>query len=112
MNRNEFPQWAKVVVALVAIVVLGPPVLGLAVGLIGLAIGLAAVALKFGVIALGVFAVFVVLRALFASPEQRRAMPVTTPMVDHEEGLRRDDEELRALDAELARVMAAQGKAL
>lgn len=112
MNRNEFPQWAKVLLVLVGIVVLGPPVLGLAVGLIGLAIGLVAVALKFGVIALGVFAVFLVLRALFATPAQRRGMPVTTPMVDHEAGLQRDDEELRALDAELARVMASQGKAL
>ena len=35
-----------------------------------------------------------------------------TQQVDHEAGLKRDDEELRALDAELARVMAAQGKSL
>lgn len=108
MNRNEFPQWAKVLLVLVAIVVLGPPVLGIAIGLIGLAIGLAAVALKFGLIALAAFAVFAVLKAIFGGPTPKRAVP----MVDHEEGLRRDDEELRALDAELARVMAAQGKAL
>lgn len=110
MNRNEFPQWAKVLLVLVAIVVLGPPALGIALGLVGLAIGLAAVALKFGLIALAAFAVFAVLKAIFGGPAPvaRRAVP----MVDHEEGLRRDDEELRALDAELARVMAAQGKAL
>ncbi|MGV3625114.1 MAG: hypothetical protein ACO1OB_30115 [Archangium sp.] len=113
MNRNEFPRWAKVLLALVAIVVLGPPVLGVLAVVAGITIALAAVVLKYALIAAGIFAMFLVIRALFSGADQKRAaMPSPAPMVDHEAGLKRDDEELRALDAELARVMAAQGKSL
>ena len=113
VNRNEFPQWAKVLLALVAIVVLGPPALAVVAVALGITIALAAAVLKYALVAAGIFAMFLVIRALFSGPERKRVgMPIPAPPIDHEAGLKRDDEELRALDAELARVMAAQGKSL
>jgi membrane protein implicated in regulation of membrane protease activity len=105
MKRSGMPQWVVVLMVLVGLVFLGPPTLGLLAGLIGLAIGLTAIAAKLGLIALAVYAVVLVLRALFGGPARRR---VATPEVDHEAALQRDDEELRRLDEELARVMASQ----
>lgn len=110
MNRNGLPQWLLVLLTLVGLVVLGPPVLGLLAGLIGLTIGLAAIALKLGVIAFLIFAVVSVFRALFGSSKPR-GLPVRTPSslesLDLERQARQD-EEMRALDAELARMQAAQ----
>jgi membrane protein implicated in regulation of membrane protease activity len=102
MNRNEKPQWLMVLLVLAALIFLGPPALALLAGVVGVAIGLAAISLKLGVIALGVYAVVLLFRALFG---KERA---TTPRIDHEAALARDDEELRRLDAELASVMATQ----
>ena len=108
MNRDGMHPFLKFVLVLVALVVLGPPALGVLAGLIGLAIGLTAIALKLGAVALVVFALVAMFRALFSTPS-RQGQP--TPIeVSHEDALRRDDEELRALDAELARVMAQQGE--
>jgi len=110
MKRSGLPQWLVVLMVLVGLIFLGPPALGLLAGLLGVAIGLTAIALKFGIIALGVYAVVLVLRALFGGPS--RAPATALPSIDHEAALVRDDEEKRALDAELARVMAAQAKSL
>lgn len=106
MKRSGLPQWLVVLMVLTGLIFLGPPALGLLAGLIGVAIGLTAIALKLGIIALGVYAVVLVIRAIFSGPSgaPRRTM---TP-IDHEAALVRDDEEKRALDAELARVMEAQ----
>ncbi len=105
MKRNGLPQWLVVLMVLAGLIFLGPPALGLLAGLIGVAIGLTAIALKFGIIALGVYAVVLVIRAIFGGPS--RPSRTLTP-IDHEAALVRDDEEKRALDAELARVMEAQ----
>ena len=105
MKRSGLPQWLVVLMVLAGLIFLGPPALGLLAGLIGVAIGLTAIALKFGIIALGVYAVVLVLRAIFGGPS--RAPRRTLTPIDHEAGLVRDDEEKRALDAELARVMEA-----
>jgi hypothetical protein len=101
------PQWLVVLMVLAGLVFLGPPALGLLAGLIGITIGLVAVAIKFGIIALGIYAAVLVLKALFGGPERRRVAP---PSIDsiHEAALARDEEEMRRLDAELARVMAQQ----
>lgn len=109
MKRDGLPQWLVVLMVLVGLVFLGPPALGLLAGLLGLAIGLTAIALKVGVIVLGVYALLLVMRALFGSSPRKQGVPLP---IDHEAALERDDEEKRALDAELARVMAAQGKSL
>lgn len=111
MKRSGLPQWLVVLMVLAGLIFLGPPTLGLLAGLLGVAIGLTAIALKFGIIALGVYAVVLVLRALFGSSPRRQGVPTPMP-IDHEAALERDDEEKRALDAELARVMATQGKSL
>ena len=96
MNRDGMHPFLKFVLVLVALVVLGPPALGVLAGLIGLAIGLTAIALKLGAVALAVFALVAVFRALFSTPS-RQGQP--TPIeVSHEDALRRDDE-LRIAEA-------------
>lgn len=109
MNRNGLPQWLLVLLTLVGLVVLGPPVLGLLAGLIGLTIGLAAIALKLGVIAFVIFAIVSVFRALFGG-RTPRGLPVRTSSLESLDLERqaRQDEEMRALDAELARMQGAQ----
>jgi len=102
------PQWLMVLMILAALFFLGPPALGILAGLIGVAIGLTAITLKFGVIALGIYAAVLVLKALFGGPERPRRAAMPRMDLDHEAALVRDDEELRRLDAELARVMAQQ----
>ena len=94
MRRNGLPQWLVMLM-----------VLAVLAGLLGRTIGLVAIGLKFGIIALGVYAAILVLRALFGT-SRARSVP-TQPMIDHEAALVRDDEEKRALDAELSRVMQA-----
>lgn len=111
MKRDGLPQWLVVLMVLAGLIFLGPPTLAVLAGLLGLTIGLVAIALKVGVVVLGVYAVLLVLRALFGSPSPR-GVPVPLPPIDHEAALVRDDEEKRALDAELARVMAAQAKSI
>lgn len=107
MKRSGMPQWLVVLMVLAGLIFLGPPALGVLAGLIGITIGLVAVAIKFGVIALGIYAVVLVLKALFGGPERRR-VATSQLELDHEAALARDEEEMRRLDAELARVMAAQ----
>lgn len=107
MKREGLPKWAVVLLVLAGLVVLGPPSLGLIAGLLGLAIGLTAIALKVGIIVLGVYAVMLLVRAIFGTSH-----PTMPQRIDHESALERDDAEKQALDAELARVMAAQGKTL
>ncbi len=112
MRRDGLPQWLTVLLVLVGVVVLGPPALVLVAAVIGLSIGIAAALLKFGVVALGVFALFALLRAMFGSSPATRPVPDLALERSHEDALARDEAELRALDAELARVMASQGKTL
>jgi membrane protein implicated in regulation of membrane protease activity len=108
MKRSGLPHWLMVLMVLAAMIFLGPPALGLLAGLLGVAIGLTAITLKFGIIALGVYAVVLLVRAVFGrSTPARLPSPTPTP-IDYEADLSRDDEEKRALDAELARMMAAQ----
>src|SRR5687768_17147759 len=71
MDSNEMPGWLKVVLAVVAVVVLGPPALGLLLGALGLAIGLASVALKLGAVVLAIYAVVMLMRRVLA--------PTSTP---------------------------------
>lgn len=62
---RELPAWLVALLALVAIVVLGPPVLGFLLGVVGLAVGLVAVLLKVGLVVAAVYALVVLLRAVF-----------------------------------------------
>lgn len=112
MRRDGLPQWLTVLLVLVAVVVLGPPALVLVAAVIGLTIGIAAMLLKFGVVALAIFAVFALLRAVFGSSPTTRPVPDRPIERSHEEALARDEAELRALDAELARVMESQARTL
>lgn len=102
-NRGGLPQWLMVLLVLAAIVVFGPPALGLLVGLLGLAVGLAAVALKVGVIVLAVMLVVALFRALFGGPARSVPADATSARIARLE----HDDSRRALDEELARAVAA-----
>ncbi|MEW6432971.1 MAG: hypothetical protein AB1730_15820 [Myxococcota bacterium] len=107
MTRTRgLPQWLMVLLVLAAIVVLGPPVAGLLVGLVGLAVGLAAVALKVGLVALAVFAVVALFRAIFGGPSRSAPVDATSARIARLE----QDDSRRALDEELARAVAASKK--
>lgn len=105
MGRSSaMPRWLTVLLALVAIIFLGPPVLGLLAGVLGLAIGLTAVALKVGVVMLFVAVLLAMGRALFGSKAPAPLPPV--PRVDTLATVeaRLDEEEAQrraALDREL-----------
>jgi hypothetical protein len=115
-RRSGFSRFFVILMAIAALVFLGPPALALVAGLVGLTIGLLAIALKFGVIALGVYAAVLLLKALFGSDDRpqrllRDPMPMPMARVDPFDDLeRRKDAELAALDRELAQVLAAQQK--
>jgi membrane protein implicated in regulation of membrane protease activity len=97
MARNRgVPRFVLVLLALAAVVVLGPPALAVLLGLVGLA----AVALKVGVIVLAVYAVVALFRALFGG---QRSSSRHRPS----DAVQRLDESRRALDEELARAVAA-----
>lgn len=109
-RTRSLPPWLMVLLVLAAIVVLGPPAVGLVAGLLALAVGLAAVALKVGLVVLAVYAVFALLRAVFGTsrptPEDRLdSAPVRTL-----EDVEPVDAQRQALDAELERAIAAAQK--
>jgi membrane protein implicated in regulation of membrane protease activity len=112
MKRNQgLPQWLVVLLVLAAIVVLGPPTLGLVLGLLGLTIGLAAVALKVGLVVLAVYAVVVLLRVLFGkSTPDSREQRLSDSLDDNLDRLAQVDVSRRALDEELERAVAAAQK--
>lgn len=109
MRRRRSTNWFMVLLVLVGLVVFGPTAVAVVAGLLGLAIGLTAIALKIGVIALAAYLVVSVFRALFFG-KSRNSGRISTidgyPMDDFDR--HEPDEAKRALDAELARVIAAQ----
>jgi len=111
MSRNgSLPRWLVVLLVLAAIVVLGPPAVGLIAGLLGLAVGLAAIALKVGLVVLAVYAVIALFQAIFGkstpAPEDRLAESLKSNI----ETVEHVDHERKALDAELERAIAAAQK--
>lgn len=106
-RKTELPQWLVVLLVLAAIVVLGPPALGLVAGLLGLAVGLAAVALKVGLVVLAVYAVVTLFRAVFGSSKPTSSVERVEDSLDRAEEL---DASRRALDEELERAVAAAQK--
>ena len=99
----------KFVLAVVAVVVLGPPALAVLAGVLGLTVGLLALAFKLGVVALGVYAVVLLVRAL-SGRGAVRAVPQRVEPDGFDDLSRRNDAALAELDAELARVVAHQAK--
>lgn len=109
MRNSGLPKWAVVLLVMVGLVVLGPPALVMLAVLIGVSFGLLALGLKFAVIGLAIFAAYALLKALFGREQRPRVMPVSRGSeieYSHAESLARDQAEKRALDEELARVMA------
>ncbi|MCC6337438.1 MAG: hypothetical protein IT380_26000 [Myxococcales bacterium] len=102
MRNQGLPRWLMVLLALVAVVVLGPPVLGFLLGLAGLVVGLAAVLLKLGVIALAIFLVVAMFRAILGG-----ASRPTDRGGDSLARLERLDSSKRSLDEELERAVSA-----
>jgi len=98
----------KLLVVIAVIAILGPPALAFMAVLFGITVALLAVALKVGVIVLGVFLAVTVLKAIFGSSPQRampRPMQARESAVDDafDEMERRKEEQMAALDRELAR---------
>jgi membrane protein implicated in regulation of membrane protease activity len=82
MTRSSgLPRWLVLLLAMVALAVLGPPALALVVGLLAVAVGLTAVALKVGVVVLFVAMVLALGRAIFGRREPA-PLPVARPAVD------------------------------
>lgn len=102
----------KFLVVLVALAVLGPPALAAVAVLLGITLGLAAFAVKVGVFLLAAYAVVWLLKSLFGG-SPRRAVP--QPISARESAIddafddlkRREDEQLAALNRELARATRA-----
>ncbi|MFO0600173.1 MAG: hypothetical protein U0228_32995 [Myxococcaceae bacterium] len=111
MRRNGLPRFVVVLMVIAALVFLGPPALGVLAGLLGLAVGLAFIAVKVGVIALGIYAAVLLLQALFGSSPAPRRLSASMPPVPYEP-MPEVDHEKAALDRELAKMLAQQGKSL
>ncbi|MEW5738618.1 MAG: hypothetical protein AB1938_06805 [Myxococcota bacterium] len=105
MRNQGLPRWLKVLLLLVAVVVLGPPVLGFALGLAGLVVGLAAVLLKVGLVALAIFLVVSLFRAALGGSS--RGPESLSPHGDTVSRVEALDSSKRALDEELERAIAA-----
>ena len=114
MNRKSgLPTWLKVILGVVGVVVLGPPALALLLAATGIAFSVTAGALKLAVIGLGVYALVLLVQAVFgkASGDSREdrlahALNKNVAQVD------RMDEERRALDQEWERAVADARKSL
>lgn len=112
MRTTSQPNWARLLLVLVGLVVLGPPALALLATTLGMAIAVGAVALKVGAALLIIWAFVSLVRGMFgaSSRPQATAVPEAQPGVDTVEDLetmgarleREERERREALDRQLA----------
>lgn len=112
MKRNRgLPRWLVGLMIVAGVVFLGPPLLGFLFGAVGLAVGLAAGLFKLGLVALGIYAVVMLFRAVFGkSPDKPSPAEAGASLENTLDKLERDDADLRALDRELERAVAASSE--
>ncbi len=115
MNNRKSPNWLLIVLGIIAAVVLGPPLLGLALGAVGLLIGLMTVVAKVGVVVLAVWGLVMLMRGLFGGSPRvvTEGAPPSAMTVDamHADLERRDREDRAALDRELELAIQKKGSA-
>lgn len=111
MNQGKMPGWLVVLLALAAVVFLGPPLLVLVLGAFGVALALGGVALKVGVVVLAVYGLVMLLRGASAPGAGRTTLspaggaPLSAPSATDE---KEKQETLAALDLELERAIHAR----
>ncbi len=113
MNAQSMPRWLMVLLGIVALFVLGPPLLAVLFGAVGLLIGLTGALLKLGVVALVGYGAWRLLRALFGGDAPVQRLPVATAtgtssqIDDLAFSLEREERARKAeLDRELERAVA------
>lgn len=105
MTSNSMPGWVKGLLAVVGVLVLGPPALALLLLAAGLALKLSVLAFKVALV-VGLIAVVVAgLKAVFGAPTPTRRLPTPEPTIDELASRLEAEESARraALDLELAR---------
>jgi hypothetical protein len=105
-SRSSMPTWLKVMLIAIAVVVLGPPLLVMALAALGVAIGLAAAGLKIAVVVLGVYALYLLLDAVFGKAKNDGKARLDDSLSRLEEL----ESHKKNLDDELARAVAATQK--
>ncbi len=108
VRSNDMPKWLKVLLAVVAVVVLGPPALALLAWALALTFALGVMALKVAVVVALVMGAIALFRALFGGPRQPAlAPPPRAPSLDDLEARLAAEERAKreALDRELAAAM-------
>jgi hypothetical protein len=116
MNDRKTPTWLLVLLGIVALFVLGPPLLALTMVSVGLVLSLATAGIKLGVLAAIVYVVYRLVRSAFgasATPDRSADLPSAIAMPDDldavDSALEREDRAQRqALDRELERAQAAR----
>ncbi len=108
MRSNSMPGWLKVLLAVLGVVVLGPPALVLLMVALGLALKASVIALKVLAVVAVVAVVVAGLRALFGgSPPEPRRRLVEPSIEELAAKLEAEEAERRmALDLELARSLS------
>ncbi len=113
MKNRKTPNWLLIVLGILAIIVLGPPLLGLALGAVGLFMGLMIFAVKVGVVVVAIYALAMLTRSLLGrTPSPVAAVgPRSTATIDAMHfDLEREDRASRAeLDRELEKAIQKKG---
>jgi hypothetical protein len=103
-------MWLKVILGVVGVVFLGPPVLALLLAAVGLTFSVTAGALKLALIGLVIYGLVMLTQAVFGKSASPGGQVRKDSMLESTEYVDRMDAERRALDAELARAVAATQK--
>jgi membrane protein implicated in regulation of membrane protease activity len=96
------PGWLKFLLIAMAVVILGPPAMVLALAALGVAVGLTAMALKVGLFVLAIYALVLLVQAIIGPSK-----PEASPFDRRVDEMHRQNQEL---DEELARAVAAARK--
>lgn len=106
MTSNTMPRWVVGLLAVVGVVVLGPPALVLLIVALGLLLKAGVIALKVGFVVLAIAAIAFVVRALFGGKPAslpRRDVESIDEIAARLEA--REAEQRRALDRQLAEAL-------
>lgn len=112
-RKSGLPRWLTTLFIVAGVIVLGPPILALALAALGVVISLSVSAFKLALIGTGIYALVLLLQAIFSrassdSREDRLAHALNQNVA----GIDRLDDERKALDQEWERAVADARKAL